>query len=192
MPDLASPSQPRTVSKMQVLLRPVAMTIGLVALIVASAYVSVPLPIGPVPMTMQSLAVLLAGIWAGPRVGAAACLTYLGLGFAGFPVLAGGAVAPGLAILAKPSFGYLVAFVAGAWVAGVVFERVAKRTLAALLALALGHVVIFAGGVGYLCAFVPLTQAVAVGLMPFLAGSVVKILLGVALVSVAKPQRSRP
>lgn len=189
MPDRTPTSQPSAVLKVQPLLWPFVMTIGFVALIVASAYVSVPLPIGPVPMTMQSLAVLLAGIWGGPRVGAVACLTYLGLGFAGFPVLAGGAVAPGLAILAKPSFGYLAAFVAGAWIAGMVFERVANRALAALLSLSLGHVVIFAGGVGYLTAFMPLAQAIAVGLMPFLVGSVVKVLLGVALVSAAKVTR---
>lgn len=163
-------------------LRPVAATVALVAMIVASAYVSVPLPVGPVPMTMQSLAVLLAGVWAGPRIGAAACVAYLGLGLAGLPVFAGGAVAPGLAVLAKPSFGYLLGFIGGAWIAGLVFQRFASRTLGALAAFSLGHVVIFAGGLAYLTAFMPVSQAIAVGLLPFVAGTVVKTLLGVALV----------
>lgn len=169
-------------------LRPVAITIALVALIVASAYVSVPLPFSPVPMTMQSLAVLMAGIWAGPRVGAAACIAYLGLAFAGLPVLAGGAAVPGAALLGKPTFGYLAAFIPAAWVAGVLLQSVANRALGALLALTAGHIVIFAGGVGYLATLMPLGQALAVGFAPFLLGSVVKIFLGVAL-AVATPAR---
>lgn len=164
------------------ILKPVAMTLGLVALVVASAYVSVPLPMSPVPMTMQSLAVLMAGIWAGPAVGAAAIATYLGLAALGLPVLAGGAVAPGFVLLMKPTFGYLVGFLAGAWGAGLVFRRMGGTTLGAFAALSLGHVVIFVAGVGYLAAFMTWSQAFTIGVLPFMAGTAVKILLGVALV----------
>ncbi len=164
------------------IMKPVAMTVGLVALIVASAYVSVPLPVGPVPMTMQSLAVLMAGIWAGPAVGAAAVASYLGLAVLGLPVLAGGAVAPGLVLLAKPTFGFLVGFLAAAAVAGFVFRRMGGTALAALVALTLGHAVIFAGGLAYLVALMPWAQAVAIGVLPFIAGTIMKTLLGTALV----------
>jgi biotin transport system substrate-specific component len=164
------------------IMKPVAMTVGLVALIVASAYVSVPLPVGPVPMTMQSLAVLMAGIWAGPAVGTAAVATYLGLAVLGLPVLAGGAAAPGLILIAKPTFGFLVGFLVGAGVAGAVFRRMGGTALAALVALALGHAVIFAGGLAYLGALMPFAQAVAIGVLPFVAGTIVKMLLGTALV----------
>lgn len=171
------------------IMRPVAMTMGLVALVIASAYVSMPLPIGPVPMTMQSLAVLMAGIWAGPAVGAAAIATYLGLAALGLPVLAGGAVAPGLLLLAKPTFGYLVGFLAGAWVAGVVFRRMGGTVLAALAALTLGHAVIFLGGVAYLAAFMSPSQAFVTGVLPFMAGTLVKVLLGAALVAAGRGLR---
>lgn len=188
MSDATVLQHPQAAVPAQRLLRPVAITVALVALIVASAYVSVPLPFSPVPMTMQSLAVLMAGIWGGPRVGAAACVAYLGLAFAGLPVLAGGAAAPGAALLGKPTFGYLAAFIPAAWVAGVLLRSVANRALGALLALVAGHVVIFAGGVGYLATLMPLGQALAVGFAPFLIGSTVKILLGVALTA-ATPAR---
>ena len=189
MTELATPARSGGDFVRSQIMKPLAMTIGLVALVVASAYVSVPLPGSPVPMTMQSLAVLMAGIWAGPVVGAAAIATYLGLAALGLPVLAGGAVAPGLMLLAKPTFGFLVGFLVGAWVAGFVFRRMGGTVLAALAALTLGHVVIFGAGVAYLMAFMSWTQAIAIGVLPFMAGTVVKILLGAALVTASRGLR---
>lgn len=154
---------------------------ALLAMVVGSAYASVPLPFGPVPMTLQSLAVLLAGFWGGPRLGAAVCAAYLGLGAAGLPVFAGGTAAPGLALLAHPAAGYLLAFPAAAAVAGVLATALPQRLIAAATAMVAGHVVIFLGGLSYLCAFMPPGRAVAVGLAPFAAGTAVKVALGTAL-----------
>lgn len=168
---------------------PIAITVGLVAMIVASAYVSVPLPVGPVPMTMQSLAVLMAGVWAGPVVGMAAVAAYLGLALAGLPVLAGGVAAPGLLLIAKPTFGFLVGFLAGAGLAGCVVRRLGRGIFPALLALILGHAVIFLAGYLHLLLFMSSTQALAVGVLPFIPGTVVKTLLGAALVAAGRGLR---
>jgi biotin transport system substrate-specific component len=72
--------------------------------------------LGPVPITLQTLGVLLAGLVLGPWRGATACLLYLLLGFVGLPVFSGGA--SGLGVLAGASAGYLVSFPVGALVAG--------------------------------------------------------------------------
>lgn len=154
---------------------------SLLVMVIGSAYVSVPLPVGPVPMTLQSLAVLMAGVWGGPRLGAAVCTTYLAFGAAGLPVFAGGGAAPGLALLARPTAGYLLAFPFASAVAGSLAAALPSRLLAAALGMAAGHVVIFAGGLAYLWAFVPLDRAIAIGLAPFVAGTLVKVALGAAL-----------
>lgn len=159
---------------------------ALLALVIGSAYASVPSPFGPVPMTLQSLAVLMAGIWGGPRLGATVCTTYLAMGAAGLPVFAGGTAAPGLALLARPTAGYLLAFPVAAAAAGAIAAALRSRLLAAALGMAAGHVVILAGGVAYLWAFVPLDRAVAAGLTPFVAGTLVKVALGTALAGVGR------
>lgn len=163
----------------------------LLAMVVASAYVSVPLPGTPVPMTMQSLAVLLVGLWAGPSMGTAICMAYLIMVVLGLPVLAGGASAPGILLLARPSAGYLLAFVPAATVAGLCSHLFRSPAASAAFALTVGHIVIFAGGIAWLTAFMPLGQAVSAGLLPFLAGSAVKVALGTALTIGAACSRSR-
>jgi biotin transport system substrate-specific component len=177
------PSPSLLVQPRMAALRPIAVTVGLVAMIIASAYISIPPPIGPVPMTMQSLAVLMAALWAGPRLGSAACVAYLGLGLVGLPVLAGGAAVPGLALFTRPSAGFLLAFPVAALVAGWVFRARRARTVGALVALSAGHAVIFIGGVVYLARFMPFDQAVVVGFVPFIASSLLKIGLGTALIA---------
>ncbi|WP_298129373.1 biotin transporter BioY [Micropruina sp.] len=74
-------------------------------------------PVGPVPITLQTLAVILSGLVLGPWRGFAAAALYLLVGFAGLPVFAGGA--GGLGVLAKPSIGYLLSFPIAALLAGV-------------------------------------------------------------------------
>ena len=167
-----------------------ALGAALLAMVIGSSYVSVPLPFGPVPMTMQSLAVLLTGVWGGPRLGAAVCLSYLAIGSAGFPVFAGGTAAPGLALLSRPTAGYLLAFPLAAAVAGVCAGCLPGRLLGAIVAMAFGHFMILAGGIAWLTLFMPMAQAVALGLMPFLAGSAVKVALGVALSMLGHSRRN--
>ena len=86
----------------------------------------VAIPIGPAgaPITLQTFAVLLLGAVLGSRRGALAVLLYLAVGFAGLPVFAEGTGGP--ATFAKVTLGYLVAFPVGAWVTGVVVERLGR------------------------------------------------------------------
>lgn len=151
------------------------------ALVVAlSAQVVVPVPMSPVPMTLQPLAVLAVGGLLGGAAGAAALCLYLALGVLGLPVFAGGA--GGLARLLGPTGGYLIAFPVAAAVTGYLVGRV-PTVGRALLACALGMVVIHAGGVAQL-ALLGGDPALAfrVGFVPFLTGDLIKIGLAAAVI----------
>ena len=96
---------------------------------------AIPVPGLAVPLTLQTFAVVLAGLVLGPKRGAVAVGLYLAVGLAGLPVFAGGAA--GLAVLAGASAGYLLAFVPGAAVAGWLSRKAYRvRTSRRILALA--------------------------------------------------------
>jgi biotin transport system substrate-specific component len=154
--------------------------------IAVGAQISIPLP--PVPMTLQTLAVLSVGLIGGPKRGLAATAAYLGLVLLGVPVLAEGARAGGTAFLSLKSAGYVVGFLPGAWVAGQVGRTGSwvRWTLAGLAA----HGVVLALGVTVLAAHIGLGNAVTYGLSPFLPGAVVKSLAAAGIVAAWK--RIRP
>ncbi|MGA9190453.1 MAG: biotin transporter BioY [Anaerolineales bacterium] len=151
------------------------------SLVVAvSALIQVRLPFTPVPITAQTLAVLLIGVLLGSRRGGFALLAYLGEGLAGLPVFAGGGF--GLAHLLGPTGGYLIGFAAAAFLVGWLAERGwDRRPLAALGAMTLGNLVIYAIGASWLAWMVGPNQALALGVAPFVLGDVLKIGLGTAL-----------
>jgi biotin transport system substrate-specific component len=172
-------------SRAQLGLRVVVLTVlGSLALTVSA---KLQVPFYPVPMTMQSLVVLLIGLAFGWRLGTATVLLYLGEGLAGLPVFAGTPEKGiGLAYMMGPTGGYLVGFVLAAALLGWLAERGWDRSLwRTTLALSLGHAVLFATGIAWLAVFVGWPKAVAFGLTPFLFGSLVKTALGVALVPAA-------
>ncbi len=151
-----------------------------------SAQVSIPLPFTPVPITMQTLMVLLTGMLLGSRLGSITILAYLAEGLAGLPVFAGGTSAwssssiPGVPVLLGPSAGYLVGFVFAAGLVGWLAERGWDRVWwTTVLAMVLGNLVIYAFGVGWLSTFLGVSQAIAAGALPFLIGDAVKIALAV-------------
>ena len=145
------------------------------------AQVWVPLlGISPVPVTLQTLFVLLAGALMGPRLGAASQLTYLAMGVAGLPVFAGGGL--GLAHLLGPTGGYLLAFPVAAYAAGLLARPSGRKDLLELARVVAGlfvaSLVILVGGTAWLAALTgDLWGAVALGLAPFLIGDVVKVSL---------------
>lgn len=150
------------------------LAVALLALLTAlGAHVAVPLGITPVPMTLQTLFVLLAGALLGPVAGASSQLLYLGLGIAGVPVFAMGAA--GLPWIFGPTGGYLMAFPLAAalvgWISGS--EGSALRTAMALVA---GSSIIFVMGAGWLSVVTDLGPGdlFAIGVQPFLVGAVVK------------------
>jgi biotin transport system substrate-specific component len=147
-----------------------------------AAQISVPLPFTPVPFTFQPMVVLIGAAALGARLGAASQVLYLALGLAGLPVFAASPVlAQGAARLLGPTGGYLMSYPLAAFVAGVLAERgFDRRYLTAVLAMACGLVVIFAGGVFWLAAFVQargLSAALAAGFYPFIVADFVKLLL---------------
>jgi biotin transport system substrate-specific component len=151
-------------------------------LLTVSAKVQV--PFWPVPMTMQSMVVLMIGAAMGWRLGSAAVVAYLLEGALGLPVFAGTPERGiGLAYMVGPTGGFLVGFLAAAVVTGCLAEQGFGRTLPRLVvSMALGHVVIFAFGLPWLALHVGATQAWVLGAAPFLAGTLVKTVLAAALI----------
>ena len=156
--------------------RPVAIPLAVLVFAVLTAlaaHIAVPLGFTPVPMTLQTLVVLLAGLLLGPAAGAASQLLYLGLGLTGVPVFAMGGA--GLPWLFGPTGGYLMAFPAAAalagWIAGR--ERRRIRTGAALVA---ATALIFALGAGWLSVVTQLgpREVFVSGVQPFLPGALIK------------------
>jgi biotin transport system substrate-specific component len=168
-PNLAQALWPTTTANR--VLRTVLLVVAGTALLTVSAKIQV--PFWPVPMTMQTAAVLLIGATLGWRMAGATVFAYLAQGAAGLPVFAGGG---GLAYLAGPTGGFLVGFLAAAVVVGWLAERGWDRTLpAALSAMLIGNAVIFSLGIGYLAMLVGFAPAIAAGLLPFLLGEALKI-----------------
>lgn len=154
------------------------------AMTAVGAYIKIPIPIGPVPLTLQVLFVLLAGIMLKSKWGTISMLIYVLLGIVGLPVFAGGA--SGLGVLFGPTGGYLVGFVAAAFVVGFLAER--KQTSNPLLNavfMTVGLGVIYLLGVAQLAIVAKLTimQAIAAGMLPFLIGDFIKIILGAYIAS---------
>jgi biotin transport system substrate-specific component len=150
------------------------------ALMALSAKVNLPLPY--VPMTLQSLVVLMIGAAYGWRLGSATMIAYLAEGAMGLPVFAG--PVGGLAPLVGPTAGYLFGFVLAAFITGWLAERGWDRSVVLLFAaMAAGHIVIFAAGFGWLVYGLGLGAAKAwqVGIVPFIAASLVKNALGATL-----------
>lgn len=106
------------------------------ALIAVCSLVAVNVGAVPVPITLQTFAVLLAGMVLGPRRAVLAVLLYLAVGLAGLPVFAG--AKGGLGVLAAPSAGYLLSFPLAAWVSGLIVARIRARRLAATTAVLVG------------------------------------------------------
>ena len=155
-----------------------------VALTTAGAYLRV--PIGPVPISLQTLFVLLSGALLGPWIGASAMLSYLALGLVGLPLFTGGG---GPQYILSPTFGFLLSFPLSAMVVGLILRspqsgegRGAGRKL---LAMTIGTGVIYLVGVPWLGLNLLLVQGKKVGLqtllmmgmVPFLPGDLLKVLL---------------
>jgi biotin transporter BioY len=166
------------------LIADIALITGLGSLTALSAQVS--FWIGPVPITGQTFAVLLAGAILGSRRGALSMLTYLGIGLSGLPFwfALGGPL--GIARLIGPTGGYLIGFIPAAFVVGWLAERGwTRRIWTTALAMLIGCVVYYAFGLTWLAHFVPAEQVLAVGLYPFIVGDLLKVALAASAVPLA-------
>lgn len=163
--------------------------LGVLAFVLATsfgAYVAVPLPWTPVPMTLQPLFVILAGALLGPWLGAAAMASYLAVGAMGAPVFSFGGA--GIPWLMGPTGGYLLAYPAAAFVVGRMAGR-NGRTLRLSLALTAGIATLYLGGVSQLFILTgqSLGALLAAGVVPFVLGDVTKILMAVVLTRLLRP-----
>ncbi len=168
------------------LVRDVALVLGAALLTAACAWIVVPLPFSPVPVTGQTFAELLTAAALGPARGTAAQLLYVALGVAGLPFFQDGTSGPD--VLFGVTGGYLVGFVLAAWVVGAAARRGLDRSArAALPAFLLGSLVIYAVGVPWLAVVAGLGpgEALAKGLLPFIPGGIAKALLAAGLLPFA-------
>lgn len=151
--------------------------------IALSARINVPMY--PVPMSMQTFAVLLIAATSGRNLAGQTLLAYLAQGAAGLPVFASGA---GVAYFAGPTGGYLIGFLAAALLVGALADRGWNRSWIALTAsVLLGHAVIFTFGVAWLSTIMgDLVAAIGAGFTPFIAGMIVKTALVTACVTAAR------
>jgi biotin transport system substrate-specific component len=159
--------------------RVLAGTIGVLAfaaMTALGAHVRIPLPFTPVPITLQTLFVALAGATLGPFLGPMSQGVYVLAGGLGLPIFAGG-VGGWPTFLQGATSGYLVGFVAAASVTGWLIRRRDGRFSWILLSMGVGQVVIYACGIAWLVLLlgVSLGQAVSLGLLPFLVGDAVKL-----------------
>jgi biotin transport system substrate-specific component len=151
------------------------------ALLTLSAKIQV--PFYPVPMTMQTFAVLVIGMAFGWKLGGLTVLAYLLEGAVGLPVFAGTpAKGIGLAYMAGPTGGYLVGFVVSALTVGYLAEKGFDRSIVAtLIAMVIGTALIFLCGYVWLSELIGLEKAFKFGVLPFMWGAVFKIGLAAAI-----------
>ncbi len=151
------------------------------ALLALSAKIQV--PFYPVPMTMQTLVVLVIGAAYGWRLGGATVALYLLEGALGLPVFAGPVA--GIGYMAGPTGGFLMGFFLAAMLTGFLAERGWDRSLLQVLAvMSVGHAVIFAFGLAWLAQLFQFDfgRAWAAGVAPFYAATVLKTALAAALI----------
>ncbi len=132
------------------------------------------IPISPVPITGQTFVVLLAGLVLGSTFGAVSMLMYLFIGMSGLPFFSAGVA--GLAILKSPTIGYIIGF----FLAANVIGRFANKPI---LGIALGSVLIYICGVVGLMLILNVTvsNAITIGVVPFIIGDVIKSIMAIGV-----------
>ena len=142
------------------------------------------IPLYPVPVTGQTLVVLLIGMVYGPRLGGVTIAAYLLQGVMGLPVFAGGAF--GIATLLGPTGGYLLGFLVAAIIMGILAERgMGRGIISTIVAMMIGNLVIYVVGASWLASFTGVEKALTAGVLPFLYGDILKLVVAAGLMPVA-------
>lgn len=168
------------------LLRNIGLALGFSAFLALCAEISFHLPFTPVPVTLQTLAVLLTGAVLGSKRGAVTMLVYLAEGAIGIPVFAGGT--GGFIHLLGFTGGYLWSYPVAAFVVGLLCEKGLDRSfLTSALAMLPSSLIIYAIGVPWLAVTLHLNPFTAVvqGMVPFIPGDLFKLLIAAALLPTA-------
>jgi biotin transport system substrate-specific component len=155
--------------------------LALVGATAASAWIRIPLPFTPVPITAQTLTILLGAAYLGAGRSLIAQSTYLGLGAFGFPLFAGGAF--GLAYLFGPTGGYIFGFVFASIFVGRMIQSSSRSIRSLTFIFSMGLALIYLPGCLQLALIggLSLQKALLLGMVPFLAGEIFKVGLAVAL-----------
>ena len=171
-PTLSTRYFPRTAAW----LRDIILIITSALFVAALAQVKTPLSFTPVPITGQTFAILIVGAALGSKRGTASLALYAAMGAFGLPFFAGGA--SGLAYMSGPTLGYLVGFVAATYVVGLLAERGLERSVrTSLVPFLAGTMIIYLFGAGWLAILFGGEKALALGVLPFLVGDVIKMIL---------------
>jgi biotin transport system substrate-specific component len=155
------------------------------ALTAVGAYIHV--PIGPVPIVLSTLFVLLSGLLLGSRWGLASMALYLFVGAIGLPVFSGGR--GGIAHFFGPTGGYLFGYLLAAWLTGFISERSRGFLFFEILGVAMGSLLIYGLGVPWLKMVTQMSwsKALLVGMVPFLIGDAVKASVALILARAVRP-----
>ena len=155
------------------------------ALTAMGAFIAI--PIGPVPIVMQNLFVMLAGLLLGWRWGLASVGIYLLAGLCGLPVFAGGQA--GIGRLVGPTGGYLIGYLPAVYLIGRFGARPDRRWVRDIAAMVLGTLVLYTCGIAWLKVITGLSwpKALAVGMLPFLIGDALKIAAAVPIARALHP-----
>lgn len=151
--------------------------VSFIALTVAGAYIRIPLPFSPVPITLQTFFVLLAGALLGKKLGSLSQAGYLFIGIFGLPVFTGGLY--GFARLFGPTGGYLMGFVLAAFAIGKLLGNDNEAPFVKIVgAMLVGLAILFTTGTIQLAVVmhISLEKAVALGVLPFIPGGIIKLL----------------
>ncbi len=159
------------------------------ALAAVGSYIHV--PIGPVPIVLTTLFVLLAGLLLGSRWGLVSMSLYLLVGAIGMPVFAGGR--GGFAHLFGPTGGYLIGYVLSAWVTGFISERCRGLLVWEILAVLAGSLTIYGLGIPWLkmVAHLSWPKAFMLGILPFIPGDAIKASAALVLAHAVRPILNR-
>jgi biotin transport system substrate-specific component len=155
------------------------------ALAAVGAYIHI--PIGPVPIVLSTLFVLLSGLLLGSRWGLASMVLYLFVGAIGMPVFSGGR--GGFAHFLGPTGGYLFGYVFASWLTGLIAERSRGILILEILSVIMGSLAIYSLGVPWLkmVTHMPWSKALMVGMLPFLIGDAVKSSVALILARAMRP-----
>lgn len=142
------------------------------------------IPLYPVPVTGQTLFVLLIGMTYGLRLGGTTVFFYLLQGVVGLPVFSGGTF--GIAVIVGPTGGYLVGFLFAAVVMGFLAERgMGRSIISTVIAMIIGNVVIYLMGASWLASFIGFEEALVAGVLPFIYGDALKLAVAAILMPMA-------
>ncbi len=156
-----------------------------VSLITVGAFIFI--PIGPVPIVLQNMFILLAGVILGPVWGLACVAIYLFIGFAGLPVFSGGT--SGIGKLFGPTGGFLIGYLPCVYVTGLIADRFGKKMATDIIAMIAGSVLIYTAGIPWLMKITGMGvyKALAVGCYPFLIPDLIKIIAAAFIAKAIRP-----